>query len=99
MAMICDDVSTAGVWVVPCLQAAQSFVCNLKEATGNKDMAAVFGKELAHMSKATVGQVYRLDWMILKPESAGKYSLGSSTNCTLTLVDGFSVRAWLMQPR
>ena len=64
-------------------------VANLKVATGNTTMTAAFWESLAQeMGAATVGQVYRIDWAMLKPEGAGKYSLGSVTATTVALQAG-----------
>ena len=52
-------------------------VANLKVATGATVMAAAFWDSQAQqMGAAKVGQVYRIDWVMLKPEGNGKYSLG-----------------------
>ncbi|CAE8634647.1 unnamed protein product [Polarella glacialis] len=40
------------------------------------------------MGAATVGQVYRIGWAMLKPEGGGKYSLGSVTATTVALQAG-----------
>jgi hypothetical protein len=64
-------------------------VCNVNVATGNKDMsAALWGALAAQMAAATLGQVYRFDWMMLKPEGEGKFSLQSVTSSKLCLVEG-----------
>ena len=64
-------------------------VANLKVATGNTTMAAAFWESLAQqMGAATVGQVYRIDWAMLKPEGTGKYSLGSVSATTVALQAG-----------
>ena len=58
-------------------------VANAKVATGNTIVAAAFWDGLAQKTdSATVGQVYRIDRGILKPEGGGKYSLGSTTATT-----------------
>ena len=69
-------------------------VANLKVATGKKDMAAAFWEDLAQqMGEASTGQVYRLDWMILKPEGAGKCSLGSTAMSSVALLEGDTASA------
>ena len=69
-------------------------VNNLKIATGNHHMTAAFWDDLAlKMEKATVGQVYRLDCIMLKPEGDGKYQLSSVTNTTISLIEGASAKA------
>jgi hypothetical protein len=63
-------------------------VANLKVATSNTTMTAAFWEGMAQqMGSATVGQVYRIDWAMLKPE-AGKYSLGSLTATSVSLQSG-----------
>ena len=64
-------------------------VANLKVATGNTTITAAFWESLAQqMGAATVGQVYRIGWAMLKPEGGGKYSLGSVTATTVALQAG-----------
>ena len=69
-------------------------VSNLKIATGNNEMAAAFWNDLAvKMERATVGQVYRLDCMVLKPEGGGNYQLSSISSTTISLIEGSSAKA------
>ena len=64
-------------------------VANLKVATGATVMAAAFWDSQAQqMGAAKVGQVYRIDWVMLKPEGNGKYSLGSVSATSATLQAG-----------
>ena len=64
-------------------------VANLKMATGDTTMSAAFWESSAsQMSSATLQQVYRLDWVLLKQEGAGKYSLSSVAASTLHLEKG-----------
>ncbi len=64
-------------------------VANLKVATGKTTMAAAFWESLAQkMGSATVGQVFRIGWVMLKPEGPGKYSLGSVSGTTVELLEG-----------
>jgi len=69
-------------------------VCNLKVATGSNEMTAAFWDHLAEkMGKATSGQVYRLDWMVLKLEGGGKYQLSSISGTKTTLIEGSKAKA------
>ena len=64
-------------------------VANLKVATGNSTITAAFWDSLAQqMGAATLGQVYRIGWAMLKPDGGGKYSLGSVTATTVALQAG-----------
>ena len=69
-------------------------VANLRMATGTTIMAAAFWESLAEtMGAAKVGQVYRLDWMLLKQEAAGKYSLTSVAATAVALEQGEAATA------
>ena len=69
-------------------------VANLKVAIGDKTMAAAFWERLAgKMGSATVSQVYRLDWMMLKQESFGKYALTSGAASVAELQQGEAASA------
>ncbi len=64
-------------------------VANLKVATGKTTMTAAFWDSLAQkMGSATVGQVFRIGWVMLKLEGPGKYSLGSVSGTTVELLEG-----------
>ena len=72
----------------------QKPVANLKMATGSTNVNAAFWESLAEkMGAATVGQVYRLDWVLIKQESVGKYSLASVAATTVELQDGEAATA------
>ena len=67
----------------------KKFVANLKMATDTTNMAAAFWENLAEkMGSAKLGQVYRLDWVLLKQEGAGKYSLASVAATAADLEEG-----------
>ena len=69
-------------------------VANLRMATGTTIMAAAFWERLAEtMGAAKVGQVYRLDWMLLKQEAGGKYSLTSVAATAVALEQGEAATA------
>ena len=69
-------------------------VANLRIATGTTIMAAAFWERLAEtMGAAKVGQVYRLDWMLLKQEADGKYSLSSVAATAVALEQGEAATA------
>ena len=64
-------------------------VANLKMATGTTIMAAGFWEGLAEkMGSAKMGEVYRLDWVCLKQETPGKYSLSSVAATSVDLEAG-----------
>ena len=64
-------------------------VCDMKVATGNTDISVALWEGLAaKLSTATAGQVYRFDWMMLKPEGAGKFQLTSMASSKVWLVEG-----------
>ena len=64
----------------------KKMVANLKMATDNTNMAAAFWDGHAEkMGSARAGQVYRLDWVLLKQEAVGRYSISSSLLLQLTL--------------
>ena len=63
-------------------------VAHLKMATETTNMTAAFWDDLAEkMSVAKVGQVYRLDWVLLKQEGAGRYALASVPHTTVVLTE------------
>ena len=67
----------------------KKLVANLKMATGDTNMAAAFWEGLAErMGSATLQQVYCLDWVLLKQEGAGKYSLTSVAASMVHLEEG-----------
>ena len=69
-------------------------VANLKVAIGDKTMAAAFWDGLSEkMGSATVSQVYRLDWVMLKQESPGKYALTSVAASVADLQEGEAASA------
>ena len=69
-------------------------VANLKMATDTTNMSAAFWDSLAEkMGSAKVGQVYRLDWVLLKQEAAGKYSLSSVRATTAEHEEGEAAAA------
>ena len=69
-------------------------VANLKMATGSTIVAAAFWEGLAEkMSAATVGQVYKVDWVLIKQDSVGKYSLVSVAATTVELQEGEAATA------
>ena len=69
-------------------------VANLKMATGSANMAASFWDSLAQkMGSAKTGQVYRLDWVLLKQEAAGKYFLNSVAGTAVELEQGEAATA------
>ena len=74
--------------------SVQKPVANLKMATGSTNVNAAFWENLAEkMGAATVGQVHRLDWILIKQESVGKYSLASVAATTVELQDGEAATA------
>ena len=67
----------------------KKWVTNLKMATDSTNMSAAFWDGHAEkMGSATAGQVYRLDWVLLKQEAIGKYSLSSVTASAVDLEEG-----------
>ena len=64
-------------------------VAHLKMATETTNMTAAFWDDLAEtMSLAQLGQVYRLDWVLLKQEAAGGFALVSVPHTTAVLTEG-----------
>ncbi|CAE8689896.1 unnamed protein product [Polarella glacialis] len=64
-------------------------VCNLKVATGSKGMSASFWEPMAmQMAQASVGEVFRLDWMTLVPEGNGMFKISSASHSTSRLQTG-----------
>ena len=67
----------------------KKWVANLKMATDSTNMSAAFWDGHAEkMGSAKAGQVYRLDWVLLKQEAIGKYSLSSVTASAVDLEEG-----------
>ena len=64
-------------------------VANLKMGTGRTNMSAAFWDHLAEtMSAAKIGEVYRIDWVLLKQDAPGKYSLSSRHWTTVHRIEG-----------
>ncbi|CAE8644736.1 unnamed protein product, partial [Polarella glacialis] len=64
-------------------------LCNLKVATGNEGMSAAFWEPMAsQMAQASVGEVFRLDWMTLVPEGNGMFKISSAAHSTSRLQTG-----------
>ena len=67
----------------------KKMVANLKMATDNANMSTAFWDSHAEkMGSARAGQVYRLDWVLLKQEAAGRYSISSVTASAVDLEEG-----------
>ena len=67
----------------------KKWVTNLKMATDSTNMSAAFWDGHAEkMGSAKAGQVYRLDWVLLKQEASGKYSLSSVTASAVDIAEG-----------
>ncbi len=67
----------------------KKWVANLKMATDNTNMSTAFwDRQAENMGSAKMGQVYRLDWVLLKQEAAGVYSLSSVTATAIDLEEG-----------
>ena len=73
-------------------------VANLKMGTGRTNMSAAFWDYLAEtMSAAKIGEVYRIDWVLLKQDAPGKYSLSSRHWTTVHRIEGDAAYAEELQ--
>ena len=76
---------------LPCnvTPTVQKWVANLKMATDGTNMAAAFWDgHAAKMGSAKAGQVYRLDWVLLKQDADGNYSLMTVSASSVDLEEG-----------
>ena len=63
----------------------QKEVCNVKVGSGDSSLMAAFWHPLSEQMKdASKNGVYRLDWVMLIPEGAGKFKLSSGAGCKVS---------------